>query len=781
VKKNTFSYIITVFTAAMLFMGGCQEKDPLKGFEAVEEVTEVEEETETAEVEPESEEVKEAEIFVQGVVTFSSGYVSIQRGGQWGELDVADLVEEGDLIKTESDSFTEIQFMDFGIIRIQENTELIVRNLHLQDEQSKVSMKLKKGKMLAKVSKLSKGEEFEVRTSTALAGVRGTEFMVKQDEGSDTASFAVKEGTVSVIPLEVADKIDQLMSELKTRTAREILDEIEVPEILITEGKEVELDIKEVEQVAEGFAEVSEVIEEKIKAIDEKVAAIEEKQELLESEDSGAVEQAELIEESLKEIEEIKEEVAELKEEVIAVSEEKAEEVEGIIEEPVEVSEEVTQELEEIEEIEEKEFVEEIVIASRADEEVAGEEAAEVAEEPSYTKLVIKTRPKDARIYIDGNEVGKGRISGLYDPGVELKLRVERESYLSEEMEVRIFDQEEQELTIILKKDPVTWKFETGGSPFIRGIAISGKNILAANEEGKVYRVSAAGKGIWGTETGNSPNNNSMPIVVRNRVMFTGMKELTAMNFKTGAVLKRIPLGKGDFSSHMFGRRVVPFGEGILYPSNKEIIMLNVETLEATKRFEIPEYSNSTPAVYGDSILIVNRKGEMLRIDPEAQGIESSIVSGAMQPVSSAPTVVGDRAVFAGRGGMVVFADLKKNEVIWENRIDVSKGVGIFHDIPFGEEGVYPYTGNEFYALSIKGGKEIFEPVEAASLPLYHDGNLYFGDRRNRLVVMNAVTGKIVKSWELDSMITIRPAIYQDDIIVGTESGAIYRIDLRYM
>ncbi|KKL81042.1 hypothetical protein LCGC14_1998730 [marine sediment metagenome] len=446
-KKNTFSYIITVFTAAMLFMVGCQEKDPLKGFEVVEEVTEVEEEIETAEVEPGPEEVKEAEIFVQGVVTFSSGYVSIQRGGQWGELDVEDLVEEGDLIKTESDSFTEIQFADFGIIRIQENTELIVRNLHLQDEQSKVSMKLKKGKMLAKVSKLSKGEEFEVRTSTALAGVRGTEFMVKQDEGSDTASFAVKEGTVSVIPLEVADKIDQLMSELKTRTAREILDEIEVPEILITEGKEVELDIKEVEQVAEGFAEVSEVIEEKIKAIDEKVAAIEEKQELLESEDSGAVEQAELIEESLKEIEEIKEEVAELKEEVIAVSEEKAEEVEGIIEEPVEVSEEVTQELEEIEEIEEKEFVEEIVIASRADEEVAGEEAAEVAEEPSYTKLVIKTRPKDARIYIDGNEVGKGRISGLYDPGVELKLRVERESYLSEEMEVRIFDQEEQELT----------------------------------------------------------------------------------------------------------------------------------------------------------------------------------------------------------------------------------------------------------------------------------------------------------------------------------------------
>ena len=211
------------------------------------------------------------------------------------------------------------------------------------------------------------------------------------------------------------------------------------------------------------------------------------------------------------------------------------------------------------------------------------------------------------------------------------------------------------------------------------------------------------------------------------------------------------------------------------------MLLLDVETLEATKRFEIPESSNSTPAVYGESILIVNRKGEMLRIDPESEEIGSSIETAAMQPVSSAPTVVGDKAVFAGRGGTVVFADLKKNEVIWENKIDVSKGVGIFHDIPVGDAGVYPYTGNEFYALSIKGGEDIFKPVESSSLPLYHEGNLYFGDRRNRLVVMDAVTGKIVKSWKLDSKITIRPAIYEDDVIVGTESGTIYRIDIRYM
>jgi hypothetical protein len=98
VTKKTFLYIISAFTAAMLFMVSCQAKDPLKSFEAVEEVTEVEEEIETAAIEPESEEMEEAEIFMQGVVTFASGFVSIQRGGQWNDLDVEDLVEAGDLM-----------------------------------------------------------------------------------------------------------------------------------------------------------------------------------------------------------------------------------------------------------------------------------------------------------------------------------------------------------------------------------------------------------------------------------------------------------------------------------------------------------------------------------------------------------------------------------------------------------------------------------------------------------------------------------------------------------
>jgi outer membrane protein assembly factor BamB len=272
-----------------------------------------------------------------------------------------------------------------------------------------------------------------------------------------------------------------------------------------------------------------------------------------------------------------------------------------------------------------------------------------------------------------------------------------------------------------------------------------------------------------------------MPVVFRNRVIFSGIKELTALNLKSGKVIKRIPLGKGDFSSHMFGRRVVPFGDSILYPSNNLVLLLNIDSFEETGRITIPENSNSSPAVYNDRIVIVNRKGVLFTINPVTSDIESTIESDALQPVSSAPTIIKDSAVFAGRGGNVVFTDLMKNEIVWEKKIDVSKGVGIFQDVSLGERAVYPFTGREFYALSIKDGKDLFKPVLSTSPPMYHEGKLYFGDYRNRLVVMNASTGRILKSWKLDSKITIQPAVYGNDIMVGTESGIIYRINVKYM
>ena len=64
-----------------------------------------------------------------GFVTFLSGKVTAYRGDAWEPLDVEDPVEVDDRIKTGADSFCEIQFADFGVVRIQESSEIVVRNV----------------------------------------------------------------------------------------------------------------------------------------------------------------------------------------------------------------------------------------------------------------------------------------------------------------------------------------------------------------------------------------------------------------------------------------------------------------------------------------------------------------------------------------------------------------------------------------------------------------------------------------------------------------------------
>jgi len=755
--KKIILLIIFVFIIIAFFLAGCLKKDDLEGFVPVEEVSEVSEE-------PDDISEEETEAFTRGIVMFASGNVSVNNDESWVPLDVEDFVELDNRIKTESDSFCEIQFTDFGIIRIQGNTELLIGEVYLKEDQNKVNVNLKNGKILCKVNKITKGEEFQVRTSTALAGVRGTEFMVTARKDK-SVHFAVKEGTVSVIPVSIADKIAEMKFNLKTETAKEILDEIAVPEIIITDEKEITIEQQEIVEAAQEFEDVAVFIEEKIKEIDEKTVAFEEKEKLAQTSDK------ELSDRDMQEIQEIKQVIISLKEEVISVSSEKTEEVEEVFKEPEAVSDTIEQELNEIEKMETKEFVIAVLIVP---------EKAKQEKKPAYTKVTIQVLPKDAKIYIN-DDSGIAKFSGLYLPDTELTIKVEREGYITKEKKIIVLDQEVQSVTIELKNSPVTWKLNIGSTPYIRKVVVSGNNIVIADAYGRVSCINTDGTNIWTVSTKNKPNNNSMPVVIGNVVLFSGSRELAILNLKSGKDIKRIPLGKGNFSSHLFGRRIVQFNENILYPSNNALLFLEPRTFNETSRIELSESSNSAPAVYNNNIIMVNQRGVLCKINPESGLIENRIESDALQPVGIAPVIRNDLAVFAGRDGTIVLTDLMKDENIWEKKIDIGKGTGIFQDVNIGDKAVYPYTGKQFYALSSENGEELYRPVSSTCPPMYYKGKLYFGDSRGQFILMNAETGKILKKYPLDSPITLQPAVYNGDIVVATKSGTIYRLIPKYM
>jgi len=130
-------------------------------------------------------------------------------------IEVLDIIghelHEGDVVITYDDTFLELQFMSSpNIVKIAENTDFELETM----EEGKISnFEMLYGSVRAKVAKLGKDERFRIKGSSAVAGVRGTDFgmnvIVPQTGDSTEAVTQVYcfEGEVEVQPqVEIAGK-----------------------------------------------------------------------------------------------------------------------------------------------------------------------------------------------------------------------------------------------------------------------------------------------------------------------------------------------------------------------------------------------------------------------------------------------------------------------------------------------------------------------------------------------------------------------------------------------
>jgi outer membrane protein assembly factor BamB len=815
--KKSCIYTLLSLLLALGLVFGCQKKQK----EAPPPVEEKEEEI----LEPVAEE--KAPTMLEGYITYLSGVVSIDRGTGWVPCDIDDFVGVDHCIKTEPESFCEVQFTDFGIIRIQESTEVAMMEIYLKEQENSVDVDLKNGDLLCKVSKLAKSEKFQVTTDTALAGVRGTEFLVKTREGEAT-KVAVSKGEVRVVPVEIVRRIEDIKLELKSETAKQTLEEIILPEIIVTDSEEVTVGKEQAARAAEEFREISDVIEQKVKQIDEKAFEVEEKEKEIEQLPEKKAEKTKA------QVQEIRADIETLKRDVVSVVEQKKAVIEEeVLQKPESVTPEIKEELEEIEKLKPKEA--EMVIARKEVEEkeeekiiytkviikvdpkdavvfVNGEERGkgtikeiyepgtvltiraeiegyepkelevEISEERQqeivielvrYTKVRLKAEPKDARILIEGKQAGRGSVENFYQPGATILVRAELDGWEATEKRVKVLDRKEQEILISLKrvKRPVSWKVRAADSEIVRGIVVSDGRIFAADRGGTVHCLSLTGERLWNAVSANTSNENSMPVAAGNLVVFSGEKQLLVVNRSGRAVANR-GIGDTTLSSHLFGRKVLFLNGTIVYPSNSALLLLDSRSLNESKRIPVPGNSNSSPAAWNGKILIADRDGTLLIIDPDTGKVTNQIETNAVQPVSHAPSIMGNLCCFAGRKGTVVLIDLQKGKVSWESKVDG----GVFQDIAIGEKGCYPFTGKTFFSLSVKNGRALFTPVSSSCPPLYHRGRLFFGTEDGQFVVMDASTGRTLTQCTLDGPITARPVSIEGEIVAATRPGTLYRL-----
>lgn len=118
---------------------------------------------------------------VAGKLTKVDGGVDILKAGTAAAVpaQVSDSLSIGDILRTKSDGRAVITFVDNSVVTVGPKSRLGIEEYLFKPEEDKrvVSMKLHRGKMEFDVPKpvySAQGSKFEMKTRTAVAGIRGT-------------------------------------------------------------------------------------------------------------------------------------------------------------------------------------------------------------------------------------------------------------------------------------------------------------------------------------------------------------------------------------------------------------------------------------------------------------------------------------------------------------------------------------------------------------------------------------------------------------------------------
>jgi len=134
-----------------------------------------------------------------GIFMVVKGKVIIENSKSSHEAKVNSKVQVGDTIVTVIDSRAKIVMSDRNIINISPNTRLKIEKYTNSVEDKNVHLNLIEGKVRSHVEQKYDNEssKFEVRTATAVAGVRGTQFVTSYDKVTRITEVITFKGQVA--------------------------------------------------------------------------------------------------------------------------------------------------------------------------------------------------------------------------------------------------------------------------------------------------------------------------------------------------------------------------------------------------------------------------------------------------------------------------------------------------------------------------------------------------------------------------------------------------------
>jgi len=141
-----------------------------------------------------------------GTVAAVAGTLQVQRGGRWQGVGIGAPIFLGDHLRTGVGDQAKVVLADDSVLQLAPDTEVALDKQVFDPTAQRFEslLKLARGKVRSWVSDYYRepGARFEVETPTAIAGVRGTEFIAFYNEGA-----ALTEIVGMVDRVEVAGKL----------------------------------------------------------------------------------------------------------------------------------------------------------------------------------------------------------------------------------------------------------------------------------------------------------------------------------------------------------------------------------------------------------------------------------------------------------------------------------------------------------------------------------------------------------------------------------------------
>lgn len=137
-----------------------------------------------------------------GTIAEMDGSAEIKRNGAWAPATVGAAVQRNDELRTGNPGRLQVVFQDDSVITLTEGSHLIIDDqvFHPDSGASRSFLRLLQGKVGALVSDYyhGQGARYEIKTVTATAGVRGTDFVMQYDPRDGVTNVVGISGRIEV-------------------------------------------------------------------------------------------------------------------------------------------------------------------------------------------------------------------------------------------------------------------------------------------------------------------------------------------------------------------------------------------------------------------------------------------------------------------------------------------------------------------------------------------------------------------------------------------------------